>query len=405
MDFDYPLHDNEDAIEPRKEFEEPEEKVKEPEKRVKEPEQKVKESEEKVKEPEEKVKESEKEVKWKCIDGGTQQVAEKMMEKLTKKPQFNMEVDAISTDSEKYMELLITNKNPSAQNKTERRKYFAVFNSTTLAALQRMDLKGVKLTYGTKQAIRSLGYGASCKIAIRFSRPWWITDFDIKEGGVGRTDLPIRVCVYPSYNIHDPPDQPAVLLCSYTWSQDALRIASLITQESPKGEDELKTLLMHNLTLLHARSKEEYDKTYELIDKSYITHHAYDWYKDPYMSGAFAYFGPGQFSVMYNEIVVNNGWLFLIGEATSAHHAWIVGALESAVRGVYQFLNALATIDDQSEKSRGVYEEAMKWLTSAEDGIPFGPLPDETTASTTKSQVVLGFFQQKAEEVAKGKTL
>lgn len=367
MDFDYPLNDKKNTDEPLKTN----------------------------------TNEPPKEVDWKCIDGGTQQVAEKMMEKLTKKPLFNMEVDAISADSKNNVELLITNKNPSAR-KTERRTYFAVFNSTTLAALQRMDLRKANLTYGTKQAIRSLGYGASCKVAIRFSKPWWITDFGIKDGGMGRTDLPIRVCVYPSYNIHDPDVQPAVLLCSYTWSQDALRIASLITKESPKNEDELKTLLIHNLTLLHAKSKEEYDKTFETISKSYITHHAYDWYKDPYTSGAFAYFGPGQFSGMYNEIIVPNGWLYLIGEAASSHHAWIVGALESAVRGVYQFLSALALIHDQTKKSREVYEEAMKLLQVEKEGVPFGPLPDETTTAITKSQTVLGFFQQKAETQAMG---
>ena len=251
-------------------------------------------------------KQDQKTVKWKCIDGGAQQIAELMRDKLFKKPLFNMEVDSISTDSKLSMELLVTNKNPGVERKVETRQYFAVFNSTTLAALQRMDLKNAKLTFGTKQAIRSLGYGASCKVAIRFSYPWWITKFGIAKGGVGSTDLPIRQCVYPSYSIHDPKDEPAVLLCSYTWSQDAQRIAALISKDSPAGEDELKDLLIRNLTLLHAPTKEEYNSTFEMISKSYISHHAYDWYRDPNMSGAFVYFGPGQFSVMYREIVTPN---------------------------------------------------------------------------------------------------
>lgn len=335
-------------------------------------------------------------VDWKCIEGGTQQVAEAMTEKLSTKPKFNMEVRSISTLANKNIQVVVKNKD---KGELETRDYFAVFNSTTLAALQRMNLTKANLTYGTKQAIRSLGYGASCKVGIRFSYPWWIKDFHIGRGGIGRTDLPLRVCVYPSYNCDDPCDKPAVLLCSYTWSQDAQRIASLISRQSPAGEEELKELMIRNLALLHAPSPDKYEETYRIIETSYLDHYAYDWYKDPYHSGAFAYFSPGQFSVMYNEIVTPNGWLFLVGEATSSHHAWIVGALESAVRGVFQFLQALTKQGDQSPESMKVWEEAMGLLKD-KDNSPFGPLPADAKEELLEQQVVLGFLQQRAEEQA-----
>ena len=38
------------------------------------------------------------------------------------------------------------------------------------------------------------------------------------------------------------------------------------------------------------------------------------------------------------RVIRSNGTYMMIGEATSSHHAWVVGALESAVRAVYQFL-------------------------------------------------------------------
>ena len=41
---------------------------------------------------------------------------------------------------------------------------------------------------------------------------------------------------------------------------------------------------------------------------------------------------------MHQRITRCNGKHIIIGEAASAHHAWVVGSLESAVRGVYQFL-------------------------------------------------------------------
>ena len=66
----------------------------------------------------------------------------------------------------------------------------------------------------------------------------------ISEGGVAKTDLPLRVCVYPSYNLKDyipgKIEKPGVLLCSYTWSQEAQRVASLINRDSPEGETEFE---------------------------------------------------------------------------------------------------------------------------------------------------------------------
>lgn len=50
----------------------------------------------------------------------------------------------------------------------------------------------------------------------------------------------IRNCLYPFYNIDDPVDKPGVLLASYTWSQEAQRIGTLINNKSSDGEAELK---------------------------------------------------------------------------------------------------------------------------------------------------------------------
>ena len=153
-------------------------------------------------------------------------------------------------------------------------KYAAVFNSTTLGAVQRMDLTTAKLNYGTKQTIRTLNYGASCKVGIRFSYPWWIKNLHINKGELGKTDLPIRVYVYPSYNIEEDDRKPAALLCSYTREQDDSRMGSLIRPKSPEDEDDLKELLFLNLALLHSK-KDNYKAMYETIKSSYITHHAF----------------------------------------------------------------------------------------------------------------------------------
>lgn len=76
-------------------------------------------------------------------------------------------------------------------------------------------------------------------------------------------------------------------------------------------------------------------------------------YRDPYTRGAFALYGPGQFGYasptgqavphppsMFSALKAPaaNGKLHFAGEATSAHHAWVLGSLNSAWRAVYNAL-------------------------------------------------------------------
>ena len=313
--------------------------------------------------------------KWYCVEGGSQEIAKRMYEKIKEAHKGKEVVHFGKKVVRLYRDDYHTQDDPAlatigvhVQNEKSLREYDAVFNSAPLAAMQRMDLRDLNLNWGTKQAIRSLGYGASCKVGIRFKSLWWIRHKGINLGGVGKTDLPIRNCVYPSYNIEDAgnpenpndPGKPGVLLCSYTWSQEAQRIGSLINRDSPKGEDELKELLIDNLAKLHSNTPKEYDELHRLIAREYQTHYAWDWH-----DSAFAYFGPGQFQAMYPWIVRNDGKHIIIGEAASAHHAWV-----SAVRGVYQFLFA------HSKQSKTI-NRALEAYNKGEIAEPFGPLPVE----------------------------
>ncbi|KAI5848012.1 hypothetical protein BZA05DRAFT_430961 [Tricharina praecox] len=270
---------------------------------------------------------------WKCVEGGTSVVTEAMLAKIKTKPELNTRVTGIALGrgaKESDTKMLVTLTNASGAEET--REYDTVFNTTTLACAQRIDLTGAELHPAQKDALRALHYDASAKVAIKFKTPWWITQCGITEGGVASTDLPLRTCVYPSFSIHDPVDAPSVLLASYTWAQDAQRISALITPDSPSGEEALKDLLLRDLARLHAR----HDITLDFLRDQYVTHHAYSWYADPNTAGAFALFGPGQFSNFYPFLArpAADGKLHFVGEASSAHHAWIVGALDSAQRAV-----------------------------------------------------------------------
>ncbi|KAM5341884.1 hypothetical protein ACJ41O_014915 [Fusarium nematophilum] len=371
---------------------------------------------------------------WWCIDGGAQRVAKLMKDKIKQPVQFNSQVEAINAHVEKrgnpedYVPVTLS---INRQGEKTKKDYFAVFNSTTLGALQRMDLKDAGLLWGTKQAIRALGYGASCKVAIKFKTAWWQQDpFNIKRGGIARTDLPLRVCVYPSYNIESAeedwdPKKPAVLLCSYTWGQDAQRIGSLISSNTPENEEQLMKVLLHDLALMHAPKKSDYEGLLQILEAQYMDHHAYDWYRDQNMSGAFAYFGPGQFSNMWQEIIKPNafGQLYLVGEAASSHHAWIVGALESVIRAVYIMFEGLSTHNPKCK----VYKDAMWWLShvpkkgdstydpndypdkskpdAMPKGKPFYPLPEEMPDRQIGVDLDKDLTQDPKESLKTGKEL
>jgi hypothetical protein len=164
-----------------------------------------------------------------------------------------------------------------------------LLNTTTLGRLRQMDLTKAGLNYATTQAIRSLGYGPASKVAIKFKRAWWIHDlgeYSIKRGGLGHSDLNLRTCVYPSYNIYDPDNSTAVLLYSYTWQQDAQRIGALTCsnpdhRQKVAEEEELKTPLIRELARMHRNDDMTDQQVFDLINNNYLDHHAHDWGHDP----------------------------------------------------------------------------------------------------------------------------
>ena len=117
-----------------------------------------------------------------------------------------------------------------------------------------------------------------------------------------------------------------------------------------------------------------------------IAHHAYAWSHDKHMGGAFAVFGPDQFKHMYPAVQdpAANGHLYIAGECVSAHHAWIVGALESARLAFLKYLCRNGELKKMSE---------LKRLTEA--GAP-GEIPEETEEDLIYWQVQLSIDEQLA---------
>ena len=130
-------------------------------------------------------------------------------------------------------------------------------------------------------------------------------------------------------------------MVSYSWAQDATRMGSLVpdyTTAQPKKSDQIVSVCLQNLAKLWASTPNA--PSYQDLLDMYVTHHAWAWSHDPWTGGAFALFGPGQFKNLYPAFFQPycNGKFNICGEATSAHHAWISGALDSAYTTVMTWL-------------------------------------------------------------------
>ena len=140
-------------------------------------------------------------VEWKCVNGGTEVLVNKMRDEWGIKINYLKRVTSVARDWTqddqtpqndqtpkddrtlslgqdkmivKYVEcppppnyVSTTTKSEvkTEPGKTVTERYATVINTTTLAALRQMDLSELDLSYAAKAAIRSLHYEVSCKLS------------------------------------------------------------------------------------------------------------------------------------------------------------------------------------------------------------------------------------------------
>jgi monoamine oxidase len=209
--------------------------------------------------------------------------------------------------------------------------YNHVISTIPLSCLRIVDMSAYSADWKVSTALRTLTYGPSTKVGIRFASRWWenletlsTTGAKNQLGGVTTTDRPTRVVVYPSYGIGT--NTGATMIVSYTWSQDALRLGSLCGGTGTTQEEALKGLILQDLAVIHG------------VDQKWLAGQVRDfdawaWYNYDNAAGAYAFFNPGQFSDLYAQVTQPMlGSLHFAGEATSIHHAWVVGSINSAYR-------------------------------------------------------------------------
>ncbi|KAJ7191559.1 L-amino acid oxidase 1 [Mycena pura] len=309
-----------------------------------------------------------KDVKWWCLEGGTKGLIDAMLKKLMIPPKFppnDRRYPPIPPPLPSYGQRVTSVEGPFFLSphrcypdlpRSPRwprfpfmkvgvsdagAEYFShVVSTASFANLGTINTQGVPMTYKQRQAIRTLNYGPAVKVAIKFKTRWWETMKQI--GGSSRTDRQSRVVVYPSYGVGD--EGPGVLMVTYNWHQDANRFGALIKnsdwskqldpdRERPASEKVLLEQIYGDLASLHGLPV-------EWLREQSLDYHAFDWYHNPFTMGAFAHYGPGQFSTFFADIVqpAAFGRFHFAGEVASAHHAWIAGALDSAERVANEIL-------------------------------------------------------------------
>ncbi|EXJ72280.1 uncharacterized protein A1O5_04784 [Cladophialophora psammophila CBS 110553] len=298
--------------------------------------------------------------------------------------------------------------------------YESVINTTTMGCLGRMDIAGLQLDDDVLTGVRALSYDRATKVAIKFNSDWWTPLLNKQAsrnpkipgpdnnppavsflGGVSSTDLPISNVVYPSWQ----DEGSTILMISYAWAQDATRMTSLIPdyagQTQINNQDPVAVLCMRYLAQLWQQIPGA-PTLDELQNKYYQSHHAWAWANDPNTAGAFALFGPGQFSYLYPLMQQphcrgdgsNKVGFYFAGEATSAHHAWISGAFDSAYTTVWQW----AGIQDPPAPGQ------MNAVQRAMFELPFGEGPKKHVAEMDESLLNWAIWaSEQREKGEKGK--
>ncbi|MGG7570048.1 flavin monoamine oxidase family protein [Streptomyces sirii] len=133
-------------------------------------------------------------------------------------------------------------------------------------------------------------------------------------GGGSTTDNPNRFMYYPS---HPVPGSPGgVVLAGYSWSDDAARWDSF-------EDHERYGYALENLQTVHGRRIEVFFTG---------AGQTQSWLRDPYACGEAAVYTPHQMTSFHLDAVRAEGPVHFAGEHVSLKHAWIEGAVESAVR-------------------------------------------------------------------------
>lgn len=154
--------------------------------------------------------------------------------------------------------------------------YSNVISTLPLSVLRTVNLDGIYLSVGQKNALRELQYHPSVKIGIQFKTAWWERMGII--GGQSYTDRPCRTTVYPSYGPGKDSKKSNVLIAAYNGLQDSQRLAVYMKGHNTPAEKILLDFIMNDLAEVHQKPVDE-------LWGEYLDYFAWDWYGHTFSQG------------------------------------------------------------------------------------------------------------------------
>ncbi|KAJ6011768.1 hypothetical protein N7522_002123 [Penicillium canescens] len=220
---------------------------------------------------------------WVTINGGFERLIHGLLKVLHHLPKLLNRVTAIKPGRADSLTVVV--------NHTVEHSYDYVISSIPLGATRLLDTSTLSdLNYNTTMAWRALAYDDAGKIGIWFKTRWWENPDVLPApfvGGGSSTDPPIRRCVYPSYGL-DVQDAPGTMIASYTWSQDAARLAAFY--QSAEQEEFITHVVLEDMARLH-------NVSISFLQDQLVEAHLWDWYDHLYSIGAYALFNPHNFQM------------------------------------------------------------------------------------------------------------
>ncbi len=170
------------------------------------------------------------------------------------------------------------------------------------------------LSSNIQRASDFVEYKKACKVGLQFKRRFWEEDDGI-YGGISRTSQDITQIMYPNY---DYLGQKGIVKGLYNFSEKALATGNL----SLKAREEQA---LDQGSKIHPQYQKEFDNAFSLA-----------WHKIPHSLGGWAEYTEATRQRFYPDLIQPDGNVYLAGEHTSYHTAWMAGAFQSARRTVAQ---------------------------------------------------------------------
>ncbi len=168
------------------------------------------------------------------------------------------------------------------------------------------------LSGNIQRACDFVDYKKTCKIGLQFKRRFWEEDDGI-FGGLTRTSQDITQIMYPNY---DYLGKKGVVKGLYNFSEKAIATGNLSIAEREK-------MALAQGSKIHPQYAQEFESSFSLA-----------WHKIPHSLGGWAEYSDATRERFYPDLIKPDRNVYLAGEHTSYHTAWMAGAFESARRTV-----------------------------------------------------------------------